>query len=115
MITVANRMYVSPKYREQFEQRFRQRAGLVDGMPGFLANHVLRPTKEGEPYVVLTFWDSREAFEAWTRALAAQAVRQVTFGPLAPKTPARWPAGVPGSCSASWSWSSRSAPSRINR
>ncbi|AIZ45356.1 antibiotic biosynthesis monooxygenase [Deinococcus radiopugnans] len=66
MITVANRMYVSPKYREQFEQRFRQRAGLVDGMPGFLANHVLRPTKEGEPYVVLTFWDSRDAFEAWT-------------------------------------------------
>jgi len=66
MITVANRMYVSPEYREQFEDRFRQRAGLVDGMPGFIANHVLRPTKDGEPYVVLTFWDSREAFEAWT-------------------------------------------------
>lgn len=66
MITVANRMYVSPEYREQFEERFRSRAGLVDGMPGFLANHVLRPTKDGEPYVVLTFWNSREEFEAWT-------------------------------------------------
>lgn len=66
MITVANRIHVSPEYHAQFEQRFRDRAGLVDGMPGFIANHVLRPTKEGEPFVVLTFWESREAFEAWT-------------------------------------------------
>ena len=33
--------------------------------------------------------------------LAAQAVRQLALGPLAPKTLARWPDGVPGSCSAS--------------
>src|SRR5262249_30225406 len=33
--------------------------------------------------------------------LAAQAVRQLALGPRAPKRLARWPAGVPGSCSAS--------------
>ncbi|BDP41955.1 antibiotic biosynthesis monooxygenase [Deinococcus aetherius] len=68
MITVANRIYVNPAYHDQFEARFRERAGLVDGMPGFVANHVLRPTGEGEPFVVLTFWESREAFEAWTNS-----------------------------------------------
>ncbi|KQR40972.1 antibiotic biosynthesis monooxygenase [Deinococcus sp. Leaf326] len=68
MITVANRIYVNPEYHDQFAERFRERAGLVDGMPGFVANHVLRPTKEGEPFVVLTFWESREAFEAWTQS-----------------------------------------------
>lgn len=68
MITVANRIYVKPEYHDQFAERFRERAGLVDGMPGFVANHVLRPTKEGEPFVVLTFWESRETFEAWTQS-----------------------------------------------
>lgn len=66
MITVANRMMVAPEYAEAFEERFRTRAGLVDGMPGFLRNVVLRPSAPGQPYVVLTFWESREAFEAWT-------------------------------------------------
>jgi heme-degrading monooxygenase HmoA len=37
-------------------------------MEGFQANLVLRPTEPEAPYIVLTFWDSREAFEAWTRS-----------------------------------------------
>ena len=35
MITVANRIYVAPEYQDEFEERFRNRARLVDGMPGF--------------------------------------------------------------------------------
>ena len=66
MITVANRIFVAPEYHDQFEARFRDRARLVDGRPGFIANHVLRPTEDGAPFIVLTFWESREAFEAWT-------------------------------------------------
>ena len=54
MITVANRIYVSPEYVEEFEERFRNRAGLVDGMPGFILNRVLRPVNEGDPYIVFT-------------------------------------------------------------
>ncbi|AFZ68321.1 antibiotic biosynthesis monooxygenase family protein [Deinococcus peraridilitoris] len=68
MITVANRIYVNPDFAEAFEARFRERAGLVDQMPGFLSNFVLRPTKSGEPYIVLTLWESREAFEGWTQS-----------------------------------------------
>lgn len=66
MITVANRIFVQPEYLEQFEARLQDRAGGVDGMPGFIASHLLRPTREGEPFVVLTFWASRAAFGAWT-------------------------------------------------
>lgn len=68
MITVANRIYVAPEYAEQFESKFRERAGLVDGMPGFVSNTVLRPVNEGDPYVVLTLWQSRADFLNWVRS-----------------------------------------------
>ena len=68
MITVANRIFVAKEYAEAFEERFKTRAGLVDGMPGFLQNQVLRPVNEGDPYIVLTFWESREHFQAWIRS-----------------------------------------------
>lgn len=68
MITVANRIFVNPDYAEQFEEAFRKRAGLVDGMHGFISNQVLRPVSPGDPYIVLTFWNAREDFEAWIRS-----------------------------------------------
>jgi heme-degrading monooxygenase HmoA len=68
MITVANRIYVSPEYAEAFETRFRERAGLVDKMPGFISNQVLRPVNEGDPYVVFTIWNSRPDFLNWVRS-----------------------------------------------
>ena len=68
MITVANRIYVKPEYGEAFEARFRERAGLVDGMPGFVSNMVLRPVNEGDPYVVFPTWESRKDFLNWVRS-----------------------------------------------
>ena len=68
MITVANRIYVNAEYGEAFEQRFRERAGLVDQMPGFVSNQVLRPVNDGDPYVVFTVWDSRQDFLNWVRS-----------------------------------------------
>ena len=68
MITVANRIYVAPEYADAFEQRFRERAGLVDQMPGFISNQVLRPVNEGDPYIVFTIWNSREDFLNWVRS-----------------------------------------------
>lgn len=68
MITVMNRITVKPEYAEAFEERFRSRAGLVDQMPGFVRNEVLRPTKPGDPYIVLTYWESMEAFQGWTES-----------------------------------------------
>lgn len=68
MITVMNRIYVAPEYADQFEEAFRKRAGLVDGMPGFISNQVLRPVNPGDPYIVLTLWSARSDFEAWIRS-----------------------------------------------
>lgn len=68
MITVANRIFVKAEYAGAFEQRFRDRAGLVDKMPGFISNYVLRPVNEGEPYIVFTFWNSRQDFLNWVRS-----------------------------------------------
>jgi heme oxygenase (mycobilin-producing) len=68
MIAVANRIYVKQDYHEAFEQAFRNRAHLVDTMPGFIFNQVLRPSKEGEPYVVLTYWETHTDFQNWVRS-----------------------------------------------
>ena len=68
MITVANRIYVAAEFADAFEERFRKRAGLVDGMPGFVSNQVLRPVNDGDPYVVFTIWKSRPDFINWIRS-----------------------------------------------
>ena len=66
MFVVMNRLPVNPDYAEQFEERFANRAREVDRMPGFIRNQVLRPGSSAEPYIVLTYWQSRQDFEAWT-------------------------------------------------
>jgi heme-degrading monooxygenase HmoA len=68
MFITANRIFVAPQFAAQFEANFRQRAGLVDRMPGFIRNLLLRPATPDAPYIVLTFWESREHFEAWVRS-----------------------------------------------
>jgi len=65
MITTINRIYVNPEYAERFEEIFRNRAGLVDRMPGFVSNQLLRPANPGDPYIVMTHWQSRDHFRAW--------------------------------------------------
>ena len=69
MIVVANRIPVAKGYEDKFERRLNDRAGLVDGMDGFIKNYVLRPL-DSDYYVVQTYWESREAFKAWTESEA---------------------------------------------
>lgn len=68
MFIVMNRIPVNPDYAEQFEERFRNRAGEVDKMKGFVRNQVLRPANAEDPYVVLTVWESQEDFENWVNS-----------------------------------------------
>ena len=68
MIVVMNRIPVTSEYAEAFEERFSDRAALVDGMPGFVSFRLLRPTKADDPYVVMTFWESHDHFIAWTES-----------------------------------------------
>lgn len=70
MIVTCNRIPVNPDHADAFETRFADRAALVDGMPGFIAFHLLRPQKDGDPYIVMTYWESREDFDNWTQSEA---------------------------------------------
>lgn len=70
MIAVANHFYVNPAYLDTFEERFKNRARLVDKMPGFIVYQLWRPAKAGDPYISLTYWESYEHFKAWTRSEA---------------------------------------------
>jgi heme-degrading monooxygenase HmoA len=70
MFVVMNRIAVNPAFADAFEERFRTRAAEVDRMPGFVRTMVLRPASPDDPYVVLTLWESRQAFEGWTQSEA---------------------------------------------
>ncbi|SDM03738.1 Heme-degrading monooxygenase HmoA [Modicisalibacter muralis] len=62
---VNNRIFVNPGFEEDFEARFRARAGEIDKQPGFVAMRVLRPLGNQAPYMVETEWRNQEAFRAW--------------------------------------------------
>jgi heme oxygenase (mycobilin-producing) len=65
MFIVANRVPVASGWEETFEERFRQRAGQVDKQPGFVSMQILKPETDDTPYVVLTSWQDKAAFDAW--------------------------------------------------
>ena len=62
---VANRVFVKQQYIQEFEQRFRSRSGQINQQPGFVLMEVLKPQSEKTPYVVLTHWESEQAFQNW--------------------------------------------------
>ena len=62
---VANRVFVKQQYCEEFEQRFKNRAGQINQQPGFVLMEVLKPQSEDTPYVVLTHWQDEQAFRDW--------------------------------------------------
>ncbi len=82
MIVVTNRVPVAAGFEQDFEDRFRKRAHLIDQSPGFVKNLVMRPVRRrfshatgaweesGEQgyYLVETYWESEEAFWAWTKS-----------------------------------------------
>jgi heme-degrading monooxygenase HmoA len=68
MFVVMNRIPVTPDFAEQFEERFRNRAGEVDKMEGFVRNQVLRPANPDDPYIVVTWWKSQAHFDAWVNS-----------------------------------------------
>ena len=82
MFVITNRIPVAEGHESDFEERFRNRAHLIDRSPGFIKNQVLRPvqrrlnhkTGEFEPtteqgfYLVQTYWETEQAFWDWTKS-----------------------------------------------
>src|SRR5262245_50126021 len=52
-------------YRDRFEMLFKSRAHAIDKAPGYRHMFVLKPDRAGGDYMVVSFWTSREAFDAW--------------------------------------------------
>ena len=83
MIVVTNRIPVAEGHEADFEDRFKNRAHLVDQSPGFIRNEVHRPRPvkfdhesggfvddpdaQGH-YEVKTWWTDMASFEAWTKS-----------------------------------------------
>ena len=65
MFIVANRVPVASGWEENFEERFRKRAGQIDKQPGFVRMQILKPDSENTPYIVLTTWQDKATFESW--------------------------------------------------
>jgi heme-degrading monooxygenase HmoA len=56
---------LDPAQGEEFEQTFAGVADKVRDTPGLLANILLRDPQKPGSYVVVSEWESREAFLAW--------------------------------------------------
>jgi heme-degrading monooxygenase HmoA len=61
---VMNVVQVKDRRVEDFERAFLERERLLDQAPGFAGFELLRRDQDGE-YVVLTRWESEEAFNSW--------------------------------------------------
>jgi heme oxygenase (mycobilin-producing) len=60
-----NAINVPPEAGPELERRFADRAGTVEGSPGFLGFQLLRPTAGETRYFVVTHWEDEESFAAW--------------------------------------------------
>jgi len=55
-------------YRQRFEELFGSRAHAIDRMPGFIDMQVLRPQNDSGDYLIVSFWETEEAFKTWTHS-----------------------------------------------
>lgn len=55
-----------PDYRGRFEELFGTRAGAIDRMPGFIEMQVLKPNEEDDSYLIVSHWETEDAFKTWT-------------------------------------------------
>ena len=70
MFIATNRFRVIPAEAARFEERWANRASYLTEVPGFLTFHLLKgPAQEDHIlYASFTLWESKDAFEAWTRS-----------------------------------------------
>jgi heme-degrading monooxygenase HmoA len=64
-----NQFQVNPARAAEFEEHWRRRKSYLDEVPGFRGFALLRGDEAGA-YISHSTWESRAAFEAWTRSEA---------------------------------------------
>jgi heme-degrading monooxygenase HmoA len=65
MHIVTNRVFVHPDWQQEFESRFKKRAGQIESQNGFKQMQILKPVSDDSPYVVYTEWENEQAFRQW--------------------------------------------------
>lgn len=90
MFVAMNRFRIAPGREEDFVAVWKNRESHLEGVPGFREFHLLRGPGDGQGtlFASHSLWDSRAAFEAWTRSEAfrrahagAGASRDLYLGP----------------------------------
>lgn len=78
MFVAMNRFKIQPGREAEFEEVWRQRESHLDRVPGFVSFHLLRGPSSAEHtlYASHSVWQSRAAFEAWTRSEAFRAAHR---------------------------------------
>lgn len=72
MFIAMNRFRIAPGKEEEFVEIWRQRDTYLQDVPGFKSFNLLRgpSSEECTLFASHSIWESREAFEAWTRSEA---------------------------------------------
>lgn len=72
MFIAMNRFRIAPGREDDFVSVWKNRDSHLDGVPGFRSFNLLRgaTTDEYTLFASHSIWDSRAAFEAWTRSEA---------------------------------------------
>ena len=75
MFIAMNRFHVAKGREAEFESLWRGRPSHIAGEPGFLVFDLLKgPTRDDHTlYASHTVWETRSAFEAWTKSEAFRA------------------------------------------
>lgn len=55
-------------YKQRFEKLFATRVHAIDRMQGFQSMEVLKPIDGSNNYLIVSHWDSEEAFKEWTKS-----------------------------------------------
>lgn len=78
MFIAMNRFKVITGCAEEFERVWKERDTHLRDVPGFVEFHLLRgPERDGHVlYASHTIWESRGAFEGWTRSEAFRLAHQ---------------------------------------
>ena len=84
MFIAMNRFRVTLGRETEFEDIWRTRESYLEGVPGFRDFHLLRgPAQEDATlFVSHSVWESRQAFDAWTKS---EAFRAAHAGARSPK------------------------------
>jgi heme-degrading monooxygenase HmoA len=72
MFIATNRFRIAHGREDEFVEIWRKRDTYLEGVPGFKEFHLLRGPRD-ETYTLFashSIWESRQAFEAWTKSEA---------------------------------------------